>query len=54
MLSIGVFLIFYRHVFTILFPWIGSDFFPTVDEGQMKLHVRAPTGMRVEETAKAM
>lgn len=32
-------------------PWLGSDFFPAVDAGQIKLHVRAHTGTRVEETA---
>ncbi len=36
----------------ILFPWLGSDFFPAVDSGQIKLHLTAPTGFRVEETAK--
>ena len=36
----------------ILLPWLGSDFFPEVDSGQIKLHLQAPTGMRVEETAK--
>ncbi|OGT67529.1 MAG: RND transporter [Gammaproteobacteria bacterium RIFCSPHIGHO2_12_FULL_45_9] len=36
----------------ILMPWVGSDFFPTVDAGQMKLHIRAPTGTRIEETAR--
>ena len=35
----------------ILIPWLGRDFFPTVDSGTFKLHVRAPTGMRIEETA---
>jgi multidrug efflux pump subunit AcrB len=35
----------------ILIPWLGQDFFPTVDSGTFKLHVRAPTGMRIEETA---
>ena len=34
-----------------LFPWVGQDFFPTVDSGQFKLHLRAPTGTRIEETA---
>ena len=34
------------------FPWLGSDFFPTIDAGEMKLHIRAPTGTRVEETAR--
>ncbi|HVC02456.1 MAG TPA: efflux RND transporter permease subunit [Steroidobacteraceae bacterium] len=32
-------------------PGLGQDFFPSVDSGQIKLHVRAPTGMRIEETA---
>jgi len=36
----------------LLKPWLGSDFFPTVDAGQIKLHLRAPTGTRVEETAR--
>ena len=35
----------------ILIPWLGRDFFPTVDSGVFKLHVRAPTGMRIEESA---
>jgi multidrug efflux pump subunit AcrB len=35
-----------------LFPWLGQDFFPTVDSGQFKLHVRAQTGTRIEETAR--
>ncbi len=28
---------------------VGSDFFPTVDSGQMKLHARPPTGVRLEQ-----
>src|SRR5712672_454459 len=35
----------------ILLPWLGRDFFPSVDSGTFKLHLRAPTGMRIEETA---
>jgi multidrug efflux pump subunit AcrB len=35
----------------ILIPWLGRDFFPNVDSGTFKLHLRAPTGMRIEETA---
>jgi multidrug efflux pump subunit AcrB len=35
----------------ILIPWLGRDFFPSVDSGSFKLHMRAPTGMRIEETA---
>jgi len=34
-----------------LVPWVGTDFFPAVDSGQFKLHLRAPTGTRIEETA---
>ncbi|MGD1001906.1 MAG: efflux RND transporter permease subunit [Candidatus Brocadiia bacterium] len=34
----------------LLFPRIGMDFFPTVDAGQMRLHVRAPDGTRLEKT----
>jgi len=52
----------HRGLFAILFlafcglscclaPFLGQDFFPKVDAGQMRLHVRAPTGTRVEETA---
>ena len=33
-----------------LYPFIGTDFFPEVDAGQIRLHVRAPAGTRVEET----
>jgi multidrug efflux pump subunit AcrB len=51
-----------RRVFTICFflacvlsfallPWLGEDFFPKVDSGEFKLHMRAPTGTRIEETA---
>jgi multidrug efflux pump subunit AcrB len=32
-------------------PGLGQDFFPTVDSGQLKLHLRARTGLRIEETA---
>jgi CzcA family heavy metal efflux pump len=31
---------------------LGRDFFPTVDAGQIRLHMRAPTGTRIEETAR--
>jgi multidrug efflux pump subunit AcrB len=35
----------------LLLPLIGRDFFPAVDAGTIALHMRAKTGMRVEETA---
>jgi multidrug efflux pump subunit AcrB len=34
-----------------LVPFVGQDFFPSVDSGEFILHVRAPTGTRIEETA---
>jgi multidrug efflux pump subunit AcrB len=34
----------------VLLPFVGRDFFPTVDTGQFRLHVRAPAGTRIEET----
>ena len=36
----------------VLYPWLGQDFFPAVDAGQLKLHLRARTGTRIEETAR--
>lgn len=35
-----------------LFPLVGRDFFPTVDAGLVKLHVRGPAGTRIEESEK--
>ncbi len=34
-----------------LVPWLGQDFFPTTDSGQFILHLRAKTGMRIENVA---
>jgi multidrug efflux pump subunit AcrB len=33
-----------------LFMFVGRDFFPTIDSGQIQLHVRAPAGTRIEKT----
>jgi multidrug efflux pump subunit AcrB len=38
----------------LLFPWLGQDFFPTVDAGRFDLHVRMPAGTRIEETARSV
>ena len=35
----------------LIYPFLGRNFFPEVDGGQIKLHIRGPTGMRVEDTA---
>ncbi len=50
----GVFLVLFL-VFAVaslgLAPWLGQDFFPSVDSGQFTIHLRAHTGTRIEETA---
>lgn len=34
-----------------LLPLVGEDFFPSVDSGEFNIHMRAPTGTRIEDTA---
>jgi multidrug efflux pump subunit AcrB len=49
----GIVFILFGMVFVsalLLIPFIGEDFFPTVDAGQFRLHVKAPTGTRIEVT----
>ncbi|RKP48166.1 efflux RND transporter permease subunit [Trinickia fusca] len=36
---------------SLLVPWLGQDFFPQIDAGAIVMHVRAPIGTRIEETA---
>jgi multidrug efflux pump subunit AcrB len=36
----------------LLVPFLGQNFFPAVDAGTLRLHVRGPTGTRIEQTAK--
>ncbi len=36
----------------ILVPFLGQNFFPNVETVQIRLHVRGPTGLRIEETGK--
>jgi len=50
-LFLVLFLAFAVGSVVILEPWLGQDFFPSVDSGQFKIHVRARTGTRIEETA---
>src|SRR5471030_1697884 len=47
---IGVFLAFVAVSF-LLVPFLGRNFFPNVDAGQILMHARVPIGTRVEETA---
>jgi len=46
-----LFIVFSVASVGILLPSLGQDFFPAVDAGQFKIHVRARTGTRIEETA---
>ncbi len=46
-----IFLVFAMGTWLLL-PFLGQDFFPSVDAGQFRLHVRAPTGTRIEETSR--
>ncbi|MGB7354121.1 MAG: efflux RND transporter permease subunit [Acidobacteriaceae bacterium] len=48
---IPIFLLTCVSVFA-LAPWLGQDFFPNTDSGQLLLHVNAPTGTRIEDTAR--
>ena len=46
-----LFFVFTMGTAALLYPFLGEDFFPTVDAGQFKLHVRARTGTRIEDMA---
>ncbi|MDE3009428.1 MAG: efflux RND transporter permease subunit [Pseudomonadota bacterium] len=48
----GGFFVVLMAVSLLLFPSLGRDFFPQVDAGQMRLHVRAPAGTRLEDTQR--
>ncbi|EDY21815.1 acriflavin resistance protein [Chthoniobacter flavus Ellin428] len=61
--SILNYLVGIRHVFVpifltvcvsfgLLIPWLGQDFFPSADSGEILLHMRGSTGLRIEETAR--
>src|SRR5277367_1168074 len=47
-----VFFVFTLGSAVLLYPYLGQDFFPSVDAGQFKIHLRAHTGTRIEETAR--
>lgn len=49
--TVAAFVIFYAVSFCLL-PFIGRDFFPPIDAGQLRLHVNVPAGTRVEETER--
>jgi multidrug efflux pump subunit AcrB len=51
LIFLTAFFVFCIGSLVVLIPWLGRDFFPSVDSGTFKLHMRAPTGMRIEETA---
>ncbi|HEY9758097.1 MAG TPA: efflux RND transporter permease subunit [Oculatellaceae cyanobacterium] len=45
------FLLFYSCCWSLI-PFVGQDFFPKVDGGQLRLHIIAPKGSRLEETER--
>lgn len=47
--TVCCFLLLFSGLFC-LFPFIGQDFFPGVDAGAIRIHVRTPTGTRIEQT----
>lgn len=49
--TLSLFAIFYMGSLC-LFPFVGQDFFPNIDAGQLRLHVNARPGTRVEETER--
>jgi len=49
-LMVGAFLVPIVFSCAVLFPLVGRDFFPRVDAGQIRMHVRAPAGTRIEQT----
>lgn len=48
---LGVFLIVVM-ITAVMVPFVGRDFFPSVDAGQFRLHMRAPAGSRLEATER--
>ena len=36
----------------VMLSFVGRDFFPVIDGGQIKLHVRAPAATRIETTER--
>ena len=51
-LVIPTFMLLLLALGAVTFPFVGRDFFPAIDGGQIQLHVRAPAGMRIEATEK--
>jgi multidrug efflux pump subunit AcrB len=50
--SFGLFFLLICAASMLIVPQLGQDFFPSVDAGQLRLHLRARSGTRIEETAK--
>jgi multidrug efflux pump subunit AcrB len=51
-MGVGIFVGFYIFSFVLLLPRIGEDFFPAIDAGQLRLHINARPGTRVEQTER--
>jgi multidrug efflux pump subunit AcrB len=49
--TLGCYLLLFSSAL-ILAPFVGEDFFPSIDAGAFRLHVRAPAGTRIEQTER--
>jgi len=49
---VGAFLLLAGASCALLYTRVGEDFFPSVDAGQLRLHVRCPPATRIEETER--
>ena len=49
---IGAFLAVAVASIALLLPWLGRDFFPGIEAGEIDMHIRAPIGLRLEEAGK--
>lgn len=50
--TVAVFVVVFMGVSLCLIPFLGQDFFPTIEAGVLRMHVGAPRGTRVEETER--
>ena len=52
-LGVSVLFLVFCAVSFCVYPFVGRDFYPQIDAGQMRLHVRVPPSTRLEETARS-
>ncbi len=52
-LGVSILFLVFCAVSFCVYPFVGRDFYPQIDAGQMRLHVRVPPSTRLEETSRA-